>query len=142
MIITAKSDYGLRATLHLSRNPARQTLREISDAQRIPQKLCAQIMRKLVANGIARSKAGPDGGYTLAKEARDISVASVLQAADRDVCIFKCVGNPGYCEFSGDCALREALGSVADSLAAYFQKLSVEDLKLGKSAVPAFAAAL
>ncbi|MCC6574588.1 MAG: Rrf2 family transcriptional regulator [Planctomycetes bacterium] len=141
MLITAKSDYGLRAALHLSRSGSRQTVHQIAQAQRIPEKLCAQIMRRLVNKGIARSKAGREGGYSLAREARLISVASVLEAADRGVCIFKCVGNPGICEFSENCTLRAALGSFADAIGCYLEKLSVEDMKQGKPALPAFAAA-
>lgn len=141
MLFTAKSDYGLRAALHLSRSESRQTVRQISTAQRIPEKLCAQIMRNLVAKGIVTSKAGRDGGYFLARDASQISVASVIEAADRGICIFKCVDNPAVCEFSEQCALRAALGNIADAIGSYLGNLSIEDMKHGKSALPAFAAA-
>lgn len=131
MILTLKSDYGLRAVLHLARNEGRARLREICDSQHIPEPVAAQVMRRLVLAGIVRSQAGPFGGYTLAREADQINVASVLAAADREICIFRCVDDGCECELQGACAFRQVLRGFARSFAGYLERLSLADLAAG-----------
>lgn len=146
VIITSKSDYGLRAALYLAASKKRARLRDISQAQHIPESVCAQIMRKLVAARIVASQAGPAGGYTLAQRPEDISVARILTASDRDICIFRCVegdpetGEPGCdCHLSGECAFQGVLQTFAKSMADYLERLSLADLHEGKNQLPEFA---
>ena len=130
VIITSKSDYGIRAALHLARSSDRCTLREIASAQAIPLSICAQIMRKLVAAEIVVSRAGPAGGYCLARDASEISSAQVLRAADRDICIFKCV-DPEICEceIAAGCAFREVLQQFGRNLRDHLEQLTLADLR-------------
>jgi Rrf2 family protein len=128
VLITSKSDYGLRAALHLARAGGRLRLRDISEAQFIPRPLCAHIMRRLVAAQIVRSQAGPAGGYTLAQDPHDISVARVLAAADRDICIFRCVEDGRDCELDGRCALQLVLRDFGRQIADRLESLSLADL--------------
>ena len=149
VIITSKSDYGLRAALYLATRDERVRLREISETQHIPAAVCSHVMRKLVAAEIVKSVAGPAGGYTLAREAAQISVASVLSAADRDICIFRCVedgpepGLPGCdCDLNGKCAFQAVLKGFGASIAEYLENLSLADLKDSQSGIPGQSAQL
>jgi Rrf2 family protein len=136
VIITSKSDYGLRAALLLARSPDRLRLREIASTQHIPEAVCAQIMRKLVLAGIAASTAGPHGGYELARPASDISIAEVLTASDRDICIFRCVDDGCDCELSGRCAFQLVLRDMGRDLAQRLEGMSLEELSNAQEAMP------
>ncbi|MCB9895609.1 MAG: Rrf2 family transcriptional regulator [Planctomycetes bacterium] len=144
MIITSKSDYGLRAALYLAERGVRVRLRDISASQHIPESVCAQVMRKLVAAQIVLSQAGPAGGYTLARSPETISVASVLSAADRDICIFRCVedgpeGLPGCdCDLDGKCAFQMVLKGFGKGIADYLDHLSLADLREQNGRLPEF----
>ena len=145
MIITSKSDYGLRAALYLAARGERVRLREISETQHIPESVCSHVMRKLVAAEIVNSVAGPAGGYTLAREANHISVASVLAAADRDICVFRCVedgpepGLPGCdCDLDGKCAFQVVLRGFGAGIAQYLEKLTLADLNDQSAQLPEF----
>lgn len=138
VIITSKSDYGLRAALYLAAQGSRVRLREISSTQHIPESVCAHIMRKLVAAEIVNSVAGPAGGYTLAREPESISVASVLTAADRDICIFRCVEDGCDCDLDGKCAFQMILKDFGRSFAEHLEQLSLADLHNKKVALPEF----
>ncbi len=138
MIITSKSDYGMRAAVHLARAGRRVPLHEIAAEQHIPQSLCAQIMRRLVAAQIVRSLAGPRGGYELAREARNISVASILAASDRDICIFRCVGDGCDCEFAGKCAFQGILQAFGKSFSDYLERVTLEDIRTEHTKLPPF----
>jgi Rrf2 family iron-sulfur cluster assembly transcriptional regulator len=138
VLITSKSDYGMRAALHLARAGRRVNLHEISRLQHIPYALCAQIMRKLVAAHIVRSMAGPHGGYELAREAKLITISSILQAADRDICIFRCVDDGCDCEFDGKCAFQCVLRAFGRSFSDYLGRLTLEDIRPESAVLPTF----
>jgi Rrf2 family protein len=129
LIITSKSDYGLRAVLYLASRPERVRLREISESQHIPESICAQIMRKLVGAQIVESQAGPAGGYVLARAPESISVASILAASDRDICVFRCVEDGCDCDLDGKCAFQLVLKGFGKSIADYLQQLSLAELR-------------
>jgi Rrf2 family transcriptional regulator, iron-sulfur cluster assembly transcription factor len=129
VIITSKSDYGLRAALHLARSQGRVRMRDISASQHIPEAVCAQVMRKLVGAEIVRSVAGPAGGYTLARAPEDISVASVLSAADREICIFRCLDDGCDCELAGRCAFQVVLQGLGRDIADRLERLTLADLR-------------
>jgi Rrf2 family protein len=139
VIITSKSDYGLRAALHLARTGQRARLREISAEQYIPEAVCAQVMRRLVSARLVDSLAGPHGGYTLARSAEEISVASILSASDRDICIFRCVDDGCDCELSGRCAFQVVLQTFGRDLAQRLESMSLADLRDAQAKFPEIA---
>ena len=128
----------MRAALHIARAGRRVPLREIARHQHIPAAVCAQIMRRLVAAQIVRSLAGPHGGYELAREASQISIASILAASDRDVCIFRCVDDGCDCEFNGRCAFQGVLRVFGQSFSGYLERLTLEDIKPECASLPPF----
>jgi len=138
LIITSKSDYGLRAVLYLAGRSQRVRLREISESQHIPESVCAQIMRKLVGAHIVESQAGPCGGYTLARAPEQISVASVLTASDRDICVFHCTQDGCACDLDGKCAFQQVLKGFASDIAGYLERLSLADLRDRQDSLPEF----
>ena len=48
----------------------------------MPERFLLQILRNLVTHGILRSTRGVDGGYSLDREASDISLLDVIEAID------------------------------------------------------------
>jgi Rrf2 family protein len=136
LIITSKSDYGLRAVLYLAGRPDRVRLREISQSQHIPESVCAQIMRKLVSAHIVASQAGPAGGYTLARAPESISVGSVLAASDRDICIFHCTEDGCDCAHAGTCARPRVLMGFGNSISDYLERLSLAERRTRQAAIP------
>lgn len=83
MRVSAKADYAARAAAELSRatdSPIKAD--RIAEAQGIPAKFLETILLELKHAGIVRSQRGPEGGYTLARPAEDISLADVIRAVD------------------------------------------------------------
>jgi Rrf2 family protein len=81
--VSAKADYAARAATELATavdGPV--TADRIAEAQGIPAKFLETILLELKHAGIVRSQRGPDGGYTLARPAEDISLADVIRAVD------------------------------------------------------------
>ncbi len=81
-LLTARIDYGLRALLELAgRPPGKPTQsREIALAQQIPESYLNQLLVSLRRAGLVRSVRGAAGGYTLGREAHQVTIAEVLEA--------------------------------------------------------------
>ena len=85
--ISHKVDYGVRAVVALARIPQDQAAiplkRETLAAQEdIPAKFLDDILRALRNAGLVRSHRGPDGGWTLARDPADITVADIIRALE------------------------------------------------------------
>lgn len=85
--ITHKVDYGVRAVVALARLSAGQgkvPLKREALAVRedIPAKFLDDILRSLRNAGLVRSHRGPEGGWTLARDPADITVADIIRALE------------------------------------------------------------
>jgi Rrf2 family transcriptional regulator, cysteine metabolism repressor len=87
--LSVKSDYAARAVLGLARRfPAGNALRveDLAKEQNIPANYLVQILIELKGQGIVRSVRGKEGGYFLARQPSQISLADVLRASQG--CVF------------------------------------------------------
>ena len=88
MRTTAKVDYAVRAAVELAAaQPASGQGppvkgHDLAKAQEIPVKFLESILAELKRAGIVRSQRGSDGGYWLARPAKDIAVADIIRAVE------------------------------------------------------------
>ena len=83
--ISAKADYAVRAAAELAaaQDQGHPTKGDaIAQAQGIPLKFLENILADLRHARIVRSQRGADGGYWLARPAKEISVADIIRAVD------------------------------------------------------------
>jgi len=87
--ITAKADYAVRAAVELARAQIEAGGADVpvkgehlAHAQDIPQKFLENILTELRRAGIVRTRRGAEGGYRLARPAKEITVADVLRAVE------------------------------------------------------------
>lgn len=81
MRLPGRTDYALRAALELAASPdGPLTTDEISRRQDIPTSYLGAILAELRKAGVVRARRGPDGGWTLSRAARDVSLADVIRA--------------------------------------------------------------
>ncbi|MGA9633656.1 MAG: Rrf2 family transcriptional regulator [Solirubrobacterales bacterium] len=83
MRISAKVDYAMRASLELAAAGGDPIKGEaIADAQGIPLKFLENILGELKHTGIVASRRGAQGGYWLAKDAGEVSLADIVRAVE------------------------------------------------------------
>jgi Rrf2 family protein len=85
--ISHKVDYGVRALVALARaeqaDPGVPTKRELlAEREGIPGKFLDDILRALRNSGLVRSHRGPDGGWTLGRPAKAITIADVIRVLE------------------------------------------------------------
>jgi Rrf2 family protein len=85
MTFSAKTEYGLVALIELAAAQAQDTplqVGEICRRQGIPDRYLEQILTSLRKAGLLRSSRGPRGGYRLARQPTEISVAEVVDCLE------------------------------------------------------------
>jgi Rrf2 family protein len=84
MRLTNRSEYGLLALVYLARHKTEGfiSIETIAKAQNIPPKFLEQLMLALKRAHFLYSTKGQHGGYTLAKEPDQITLAEVIRLFD------------------------------------------------------------
>jgi Rrf2 family protein len=82
--VSAKTDYALRAALELAAARDSKPVKgeRIATAQAIPLRFLENILLQLRHAGIIESRRGADGGYKLARNPEEITLADVIRAID------------------------------------------------------------
>lgn len=97
MHITLEADYAVRIVDCLARNKVRMDAKSLSAATGVTLRFALKILRKLVATGIVRSYKGTQGGYELAKEAKEISLGEVVETVEGPITISRCTSPDFEC---------------------------------------------
>jgi Rrf2 family protein len=128
--LTKKADYGLMALKFLAEHPESMSLsaKDIAEAYHIPQQLLAKILQRLAKEGLLRSHAGMNGGYTLARRADEISAFEVIRIIDGPLFITSCVTVSGLCDLTNSCTIKEPLARVNDSISDVLKNIRISDL--------------
>jgi Rrf2 family protein len=82
MRISAKVDYAIRAMTEMAVADAPITAEKMATAQDLPLRYLLGILGDLRRNRLVQSQRGPEGGFTLAQPASQISLADVFRAID------------------------------------------------------------
>lgn len=87
MKISTKGRYGLKAMINIGVYSSLEnvTKRDISEKEEISEKYLEQILSSLKKNGLINSRKGSQGGYTLAKDSKDITVGDILRALEGEI---------------------------------------------------------
>jgi Rrf2 family protein len=87
MKISTKGEYGLMAlidlTLHQNQRPVQ--IFQISERQGIPKQYLDQLMLNLKRSGIVASSRGRQGGYFLARPAKEVTLLDIITALEGPV---------------------------------------------------------
>jgi Rrf2 family cysteine metabolism transcriptional repressor len=84
MKLTTRSEYALMALTYLARDTSGQfvTAEHIATAQGIPAKFLEQLLLALKRAHYVHSSKGQHGGYSLAKPAKQITLAEIIRLFD------------------------------------------------------------
>jgi Rrf2 family protein len=132
MRVTAKTDYAVRAMAELAAaNGTPLTAEQISSRQNIPARFLFGILRELRIARLVRNVRGPEGGYLLARPARDIPLAAAIRAVDGPLANVRDLRLTGL-EYAGAAAaLPDVWRAVRVSLRQVLETTTFADLACG-----------
>jgi Rrf2 family protein len=131
--VSTRGDYASRALLSLALHGATTTptsVRDIADRTGLPQPYLEQILLALKGAGLVRSKRGVGGGYVLARDPADITLAQVVSAVDGPIVVGD-FGEPhenGACDHEGQCVLLAVWAEVGATMRSYLQSFTLADM--------------
>jgi Rrf2 family protein len=132
MQFTKAEEYGIFGVMYLAETDRSRVvpLSEISQAQDIPEKFLAKIFQSLSKNGVIRSHRGVRGGFTLARDADEITLREVLETIQGPYHLMRCTEDISACikDHHEFCALREVLVIAEQQLTSVFEEFTLADL--------------
>jgi Rrf2 family protein len=133
MRVSAKADYAIRAVTELAAAPPGPVKGErIAQAQEIPVKFLENILADLRNSGIVMSRRGAEGGYWLARNADEISLADVIRAVEGPLANVRGMRSEDV-HYAGSAErLREVWIAVRASLRSVLEHVSVGELARGE----------
>jgi FeS assembly SUF system regulator len=128
--LTKKADYGLIALRHLAdAGSMAASAKDIADSYHVPHEAMAKILQKLAKAGLVQSRHGMNGGYVLARDARQISALEVIVAIDGPLLLTSCSHQDMQCEQGDVCNVRQPLRMVSESIRDVLSRLSIWDMR-------------
>ena len=106
-------------------------IQDISRRQHISQRYLEQIFQSLKKGGLLKSKRGPQGGYMLARDPREINLQQIIQATEGDLLLVECSSKGRKktgCEFDGICVTQSIWQEAASHLSTFFSSITLQDL--------------
>ena len=133
MKLTNRSEYALLALVYLARQKAGTYVggADIAQAQNIPPKFLQQILLVLKRGHYVQSFKGQQGGYRLARPARDICIAEVVRLLDGALAPTESVSRYFYepTPLEKEKKLIDMFRRIRDVIAETMEKTSLADVK-------------
>ena len=93
MMFSTKAEYGVRVMVELARRngDAPVSLSEIAQHDGLPLAYLEHLVARLRKAGLVESRRGSRGGYLLARPAKDITMAEVVEALEGAIAPIECI---------------------------------------------------
>ena len=90
------TDYGLVLMSYVAKGDeqALRTARDLAAQSKLPLPTVSKLLKVLLQSGFLVSHRGIKGGYTLARDAREISVAEIISALEGPIGLTECTTTP------------------------------------------------
>lgn len=130
MLVTTKGRYAMRLMAYIARFPERKVaLREVAEQEAISLKYLEQLAHEMVRADLLLSVRGHGGGYSLARDAADITAGDVLRAAEGSTMPVACAAlENGECPREESCATIEFWAGLDRVIEDYVDGVTLETL--------------
>lgn len=99
------ADYGTQVMTYMARDQAMHSASEVATGLGIAAPTVSKILKMLVRKNLVTSVMGAKGGYMLARDPKDVSVAEIIDAMDGPISITEC-STTSNCERESICSTR------------------------------------
>ncbi len=131
MQVTTKTRYGLRALIYISEASQDEEryvrIREISEKEKISIQYLEQILYRLKQKKIIQAKRGPNGGYRISRNPKDINVYEIFEILESKIKIVMCGKNAESC-VGKDCSTIYLWNKINNAIIDIMQKTTLQEL--------------
>ena len=128
--ISKLTDYAIVLLARFAQAPAGATLtaREMSESTALPHPVVSKMLKTLAGAGLLHSHRGAKGGYSLAREPEQVTVAQILEALEGPLALMECSAGPGHCEQESSCGVREPWQRINRTVQLALQGMTLAEL--------------
>jgi len=136
LAMTRKTDYALIALATLSRSAAPLSARALAEQAHLPHPVLRNILKSLTRGGLLHSTQGAAGGYSLARHARDITLAEVVRQIDGPVRFARCCSidsgkDEPKCRLEASCLIKSSVQQLHETVQRVLAGVNVEQIASG-----------
>ena len=134
MKLSTKGRYGVMAMVDLAMNGdgGPVSLKAVAERQGLSESYLEQLAGQLRKAGLVNGIRGAQGGYTLAREAAEITVGDIIRVLEGPIAPVECAsedeGPVQHCANSQGCVAKSVWVKLRDSIAKALDSVSLADL--------------
>ncbi len=132
MIRLAKlTDYGVVLMTLIARGHAApvHTARDLAAQSRLPLPTVSKLLKQLLQSGLLVSHRGIKGGYSLAKEPAEITVAEIITSIEGPIALTECSTDiAGLCDLERSCPISRNQRLISQVVRGALEKVTLSDL--------------
>ncbi|MEE3326184.1 MAG: SUF system Fe-S cluster assembly regulator [Myxococcota bacterium] len=83
--------------------------RELAERVELPLPMVSKVLKALTRAGVLVSQRGAQGGYALAHQPENLTVADIIAALEGPVALTECSAGPSLCDHEENCTVRSPL---------------------------------
>lgn len=137
-MLTKTCKYALQALILIASSSKNEYLlaKQIASALNIPKEYLSKVLRILVEEKFVKSLKGPQGGFCLAQDPREITMYDVVKAIDGTDFFQACILRAGKCDEENPCALHSYWSKILSQMRTVLDRATlhelVNEMKAGK----------
>jgi FeS assembly SUF system regulator len=119
MRLTHLADYAVVLMTAAARYPAgaRLSATELADDTGVPLPTAQKLMGQLAASRLLTSVRGAAGGFALARDASEISLADIVEAVEGPIALTMCSDSNNHeCALDAHCRVKPHIGVVGNAI--------------------------
>ncbi|MEO7199073.1 MAG: SUF system Fe-S cluster assembly regulator [Dokdonella sp.] len=101
---------------------------QLAERARLETPTVSKLLKLLAQAGLVQSFRGVNGGYSLAREAKDITVAEIVIALEGPIGMTECSAQSGVCDHESHCGVRVNWQRINDAVVAALQSVTLADM--------------
>ena len=128
--LTRFADYGVVLMTHIAGSKdAVRSAQSLAEATGIPLPTVSKLLSMFARGGLLQAVRGARGGFRLARDAQEISVADIIGVVDGPIALTQCLeAGSSVCELELLCPSRYAWGTINRAVRETLENLSVAEL--------------
>ncbi len=128
--LTKLADYAVVLMAHMAHAPgAVHSAADIAAQTQIPVPTVSKILGLMARAGLLQSHRGLNGGFSLAKEPRAVSIADIVSVVDGPIALTDCMSNDhADCNILSSCQMKGYWRKINSAIAAALDGVTLADL--------------
>ena len=127
--VSKLTDYATEVMAVLAAAPERvHNAQELAERARLEAPTVSKLLKQLAQAGLVESFRGVNGGYRLARDPAQISIADIVTAMEGPIGMTECSAQAGLCDHETHCGVRVNWQRINDAIAGALAGVSLADM--------------